>query len=282
MPRMNMASRSLASRLIQQSCLKHGVQPEVLTLHSDRGAPMTSQCTAQLLADLGVTRSLSRPQVSDDNPFSEAQFKTLKYLASMKRLLDLTVAWLALILLALVMAVIGALVRLLLGSPLFFRQTRPGLHSKPFDLLKFRTMLDRRDAYGRPLPDSERLTRFGRFLRSTSLDELPELFNVVRGEMRLVGPRPLLMEYLEFYSPRQLRRHEVLPGITGWAQVNGRNALTWSYKFEMDLWYVENHSFWLDLKILALTLWKVVTREGVTQPGHDTVEHFQGNSGKAN
>ncbi|WP_322494935.1 sugar transferase [Chloroflexus sp.] len=193
-----------------------------------------------------------------------------------KRLLDLIIVIPALIILAPVMAVIALLVRIKLGRGVIFRQRRPGLYGRPFMLLKFRTMTDARDAQGRLLPDAQRLTPFGRFLRSTSLDELPELFCVLRGEMSLVGPRPLLMQYLECYTPQQRRRHEVLPGITGLAQINGRNALSWEAKFAYDVQYVEHLSLWLDLKILALTLWKVIKREGINQPGHATAEEFMG------
>lgn len=193
-----------------------------------------------------------------------------------KRLLDLIIVIPALIMLAPVMAVIALLVRIKLGRGVIFRQRRPGLHGRPFMMLKFRTMTDARDAQGRLLPDEQRLTPFGRFLRSTSLDELPELFCVLRGEMSLVGPRPLLIQYLERYTPEQRRRHEVLPGITGLAQINGRNALSWEEKFAYDVQYVDQLSLWLDLKILALTLWKVMKREGISQPGHATAEEFMG------
>jgi lipopolysaccharide/colanic/teichoic acid biosynthesis glycosyltransferase len=175
-----------------------------------------------------------------------------------------------------VLVLVSLFVRLKLGSPVLFCQQRPGLHGRPFMLLKFRTMTDARDAQGNLLPDAERLTAFGRFLRSTSLDELPELINVLRGEMSLVGPRPLLMEYLDRYTPEQLRRHESLPGITGWAQINGRNAIEWSQKFALDVWYVERQSLWLDLKIMLLTVWKIARREGISQPGHATMEEFWG------
>ncbi len=167
-------------------------------------------------------------------------------------------------------------VRLAHGSPVLFTQVRPGYFGRPFKIYKFRTMTDERDTQGNLLPDAERLTRLGRFLRASSLDELPELFNVLRGEMSLVGPRPLLMQYLTRYTPEQARRHAVLPGITGWAQVNGRNALTWEDKFRLDVWYVENWSFWLDIQILWMTAWKVVKREGISQPGHATAEEFMG------
>jgi lipopolysaccharide/colanic/teichoic acid biosynthesis glycosyltransferase len=193
-----------------------------------------------------------------------------------KRLLDLVIVIPALVVLAPVMAVIALLVRIKLGPGVIFRQQRPGLHGRPFTMLKFRTMTDARDSRGRLLPDAERLTPFGRFLRSTSLDELPELFCVLRGEMSLVGPRPLLMQYLERYTPEQRRRHEVLPGITGLAQINGRNALSWEQKFAYDVQYVDQLSLWLDLKILLLTLWKVVKREGISQPGSATAEEFLG------
>ncbi len=171
---------------------------------------------------------------------------------------------------------LAVLVRFKLGSPVLFLQRRPGRHGKPFTIYKFRTMSHARDADGNLLPDEIRITALGRFLRRTSLDELPELWNVLKGDMSLVGPRPLLMSYLDLYAPEQMRRHDVRPGITGWAQVNGRNELTWEDKFKLDVWYVDNHSLWLDLKILFLTVWKVVRREGVNQPGYATVRYFQG------
>ncbi len=195
----------------------------------------------------------------------------------MKRLFDLLVAIVGLILLSPILLILMLLVRIFLGSPIFFAQKRPGYKGKPFWIYKFRTMTDARGADGALLPDSARLTALGRFLRSSSLDELPELFNILRGEMSLVGPRPLLMQYLERYSPEQARRHDVLPGITGWAQINGRNAISWEEKFRLDVWYVDNWSFWLDLKILFLTLVKVFKREGISQPGHATAEEFMGN-----
>ncbi|MEZ0397076.1 MAG: sugar transferase [Anaerolineales bacterium] len=194
-----------------------------------------------------------------------------------KRLFDLLAASLGLLVLSPLLLILALLVGWRLGRPILFRQTRPGYRGRPFVLYKFRTMNERRGRDGNLLPDAERLTRFGRFLRASSLDELPELFNVLRGEMSLVGPRPLLMQYLERYSPEQMRRHEVLPGITGWAQVNGRNALTWQEKFRLDVWYVDHWSFWLDLKILFLTLWKTLKREGISQPGQATAEEFRGN-----
>lgn len=194
----------------------------------------------------------------------------------MKRLLDVILASVGLVLLAPLMLVLAVLVRLKLGSPVLFRQTRPGLHGKPFTMFKFRTMTDARDDDGNLLPDDQRLTRFGRFLRETSLDELPELWNVLKGDMSLVGPRPLLMEYLPLYTPEQARRNEVRPGITGWAQVNGRNAISWEDKFRLDVWYVDNHSIWLDLKILFLTVKKVLVREGISADGEATMSKFQG------
>jgi sugar transferase EpsL len=193
-----------------------------------------------------------------------------------KRCLDLSVAAAALFLLWPLMLLVALLVRLALGPGVLFRQTRPGLHGRPFELLKFRTMSDARGPSGRLLPDGERLPPFGRFLRSTSLDELPSLINVIRGEMSLVGPRPLLMAYLERYSPEQRRRHQALPGITGWAQVNGRNGISWEQRFALDVWYVDNCSLALDLKILWLTVGKVLRRAGITQEGHATVEEFRG------
>lgn len=195
-----------------------------------------------------------------------------------KRLVDVLGAGVATVLLAPVAAVLAVLVRLKLGRPVLFRQIRPGLHGRPFALIKFRTMTEDRGADGRLLPDEQRLPPFGRWLRSTSLDELPELLNVLRGDMSLVGPRPLLMEYLDLYSPRQARRHEVRPGLTGWAQVNGRNTPDWDTRLEMDVWYVENHSLALDLRILARTVRAVLRREGISQPGHVTAEPFRGSA----
>lgn len=193
-----------------------------------------------------------------------------------KRALDLALTIPALILLAPLMLIIALVVRVALGAPVLFCQVRPGLHGKPFTLYKFRTMTDARDAAGNQLPDSARLTPFGRFLRSTSLDELPELWNVIKGDMSLVGPRPLLMKYLDRYTPEQARRHEVKPGLTGWAQVNGRNSLTWEDKFKLDTWYVDHLSLALDLKILVLTLVKVFKREGISATDHDTMPEFTG------
>ena len=191
-------------------------------------------------------------------------------------LFDLALTAPALVVFSPLFGLLALLVRFKLGSPVFFRQMRPGLHGKPFTIFKFRTMTNARDAQGNLLPDAQRLTRFGRFLRSTSLDELPELFNVLRGEMSLVGPRPLLMQYLDLYTPEQARRHEVKPGITGWAQVNGRNAITWEKKFELDVWYVDHRSFWLDIKIILLTVRQVFQRKGINQPGQATMEVFTG------
>jgi lipopolysaccharide/colanic/teichoic acid biosynthesis glycosyltransferase len=193
-----------------------------------------------------------------------------------KRLLDVLLSTMALLILSPVLLSLVLLVRIKLGSPILFRQTRPGLHGRPFTVNKFRTMTDARDTQGQLRPDAERLTRFGRFLRSTSLDELPELINVLKGEMSLVGPRPLLMQYLERYTVEQARRHEVRPGITGWAQINGRNALTWEQKFEYDVWYVDHVSLRLDVKIMALTIWKTLKREGISQPGQATMSEFMG------
>lgn len=193
-----------------------------------------------------------------------------------KRLLDLLLVLPALFLLAPLMGFVALLVRLRLGDPVLFRQQRPGLDGRPFQMIKFRTMTHARDANGRLLPDAERLTRFGRLLRQSSLDELPELFNVLKGDMSLVGPRPLLVRYLDRYTPEQRRRHAVKPGITGWAQVNGRNAISWEDKFALDVWYVEHLSLKLDLHILLLTLWTTLKREGINQPGVATMEEFLG------
>ena len=194
----------------------------------------------------------------------------------MKRLFDVVVSACALLVLALPLLVVIWMVRRKLGSPVFFTQVRPGMHGKPFKMVKFRSMTSERGADGELLPDAVRLTPFGRFLRSTSLDELPELWNVLKGDMSLVGPRPLLMEYLPLYSPEQARRHEVRPGITGWAQVNGRNAISWEDKFKLDVWYVDHCSLWLDIKILWLTVKKVLVREGISAAGEATMGKFTG------
>jgi lipopolysaccharide/colanic/teichoic acid biosynthesis glycosyltransferase len=196
----------------------------------------------------------------------------------MKRLFDIVGAALGLIILAPLLLAIALVVRIGLGTPVLFQQIRPGLHGHPFRLYKFRTMKDAFDSNGTPLPDADRMTRLGRFLRSASLDELPELWNVLRGEMSLVGPRPLLMEYLPLYTPVQARRHEVRPGVTGWAQVNGRNALQWDARLALDVWYVDNHSMRLDIRILALTISRVFARTGITQEGRATVERFRGSA----
>ncbi len=193
-----------------------------------------------------------------------------------KRIFDLALTIPGLIIISPLILILAVLVRVKLGSPILFRQERPGHKGQLFTLNKFRSMTDKRGPDGSLLPDSERLTPFGRFLRASSLDELPETLNVLRGEMSLVGPRPLLVAYLDRYSPEQARRHDVLPGITGWAQVNGRNALTWEEKFKLDVWYVDNRTLWLDIKILALTFLKVFNREGINQPGSATAEEFTG------
>lgn len=193
-----------------------------------------------------------------------------------KRTFDLLASSFALALLAPVIAIVAWQISRKMGSPVLFRQVRPGLGGKPFEMVKFRTMKDALDADGNPLPDSERLTAFGQFLRSSSLDELPELWNVLKGDMSLVGPRPLLMEYLPLYSPEQYRRHKVRPGVTGWAQINGRNTLSWEDKFALDVWYVDNRSLWLDIKILFLTVKKVVVRDGISADGEATMPKFTG------
>jgi len=195
----------------------------------------------------------------------------------MKRIIDILGASVGLLLFSPVLAIVAYRIRREMGSPVLFRQTRPGRHGKPFQMIKFRTMRDAIDADGRPLPDAERLTKLGRFLRSSSIDELPELWNVLKGDMSLVGPRPLLMEYLPLYSPEQARRHEVRPGVTGWAQVNGRNAISWDEKFALDVWYVDNRSLWLDLKIIWLTIRKVIKRDGISAAGEATMSKFTGN-----
>lgn len=195
----------------------------------------------------------------------------------MKRLLDIVASFLGLFFLSPVLAIVTWKIRKNLGSPVLFRQTRPGKDGKPFEMIKFRTMRDAVDAAGQPLPDEERMTPFGGFLRSSSLDELPGLWSVLKGDMSLVGPRPLLMDYLPLYSKEQSRRHEVKPGVTGWAQINGRNAISWEDKFKLDVWYVDNQSFLLDIKILLLTVKKVFAREGISSDEHVTMPIFKGN-----
>jgi len=195
----------------------------------------------------------------------------------LKRVFDVVVSLLVLVLLFPVFIFVSLLVKFNLGSPIFFRQTRPGLNGKPFQMIKFRSMLDSNDNEGNLLPNKDRLTKFGKFLRSTSLDELPELWNVLRGDMSLVGPRPLLMDYLPLYSADQARRHEVRPGVTGWAQVNGRNAISWDQKFKFDVWYVDNQSLFLDIKILFITAKKVFVREGINASKETTMTRFKGN-----
>ncbi|MBW3496678.1 sugar transferase (plasmid) [Bacillus sp. FDAARGOS_1420] len=199
----------------------------------------------------------------------------------LKRVFDFTIACMGLLILTIPIGIIAALVRIKLGSPIIFKQLRPGLNGKSFYLYKFRTMTDEKDENGNLLSDYLRLTSLGRLLRKFSLDELPQLINVIKGNISLVGPRPLLMEYLSLYTPEQARRQEVLPGITGWAQVNGRNAISWEEKFELDVWYVDHQSFWLDVKIIFLTIIKVFKSEGISQQGHVTIERFTGeNSNK--
>jgi len=195
----------------------------------------------------------------------------------MKRIFDLVVTFFGLLLLLPVITLTALILISNLGLPIFFKQSRPGLNRKIFNIYKFKTMTDECDKDGILLPDEARLTKFGKFLRSTSLDELPSLWNVLKSDMSLVGPRPLLLEYLPLYSTQQARRHEVKPGITGWAQVNGRNAITWGEKFDLDVWYVDNQSIWLDIKILWLTVKKVIMRDGINQVGQSTMESFKGN-----
>lgn len=194
----------------------------------------------------------------------------------LKRTLDLIISVVAILLLSPLLVFLAIAVRIKIGKPIFFRQTRPGLNEQLFEMLKFRTMTNKCDIEGNLLPDGDRMTKFGSFLRSSSLDELPELWNVVKGEMSLVGPRPLIVEYLPLYNQHQNRRHEVKPGITGWAQINGRNAVSWEQRFKDDVWYVENRSIWLDIKILCLTIKKVVFREGISSAGHATMPKFTG------
>ncbi|MFN3691371.1 MAG: sugar transferase [Fervidobacterium sp.] len=207
--------------------------------------------------------------------------KPIKFLRSrlLKRIFDIIIAVVGLIVFSPVMLIVSILIIKKMGSPVLFRQLRPGLNGKPFVLYKFRTMTDERDEKGRLLPDEKRLTPLGKFLREHSIDELPQLFNVLKGDMSIVGPRPLLIEYLDRYTPEQARRHEVKPGITGWAQINGRNTLTWEEKFEFDVWYVDNWDLILDLKIIILTIWNVLKKEGISAEGHVTMPEFRGSHG---
>lgn len=197
-----------------------------------------------------------------------------------KRIFDFIFSLIGLILLSPIIMLVAWKIRKNLGSPVLFRQTRPGLHGKPFEMVKFRTMKDAVDAQGNPLPDSERMTPFGDKLRNSSLDELPELWNVLKGEMSLVGPRPLLIQYLPLYNKEQARRHEVRPGVTGWAQINGRNAISWEDKFKLDVWYVDNRNLWLDIKVLFLTVKKVFIKEGISAEGEATMPYFEGKQKK--
>lgn len=194
-----------------------------------------------------------------------------------KRLFDILAAFVALVVLSPILLVLSILVWVFVGAPILFLQQRPGYKGTPFSIIKFRTMTAARDSTGSLLPDAARLTAVGRFMRAWSLDELPELYNILRGDMSIVGPRPLLMEYLPRYSAEQRRRHDVHPGLTGWAQINGRNALDWPARFRLDLWYVDHWSFWLDMKIVLISLWKVIRHEGINQPGRATTDYFSGN-----
>jgi len=196
---------------------------------------------------------------------------------TIKRILDFVLSIIIMLVCLPVMLIVGLIIFLTEGRPIFFFHERPGKDGQPFKLIKFRSMRNARDAEGNLLPDGERITNFGNFIRKTSIDELPEFINVLRGEMSLVGPRPLLMQYVDRYSQQQFRRHEVLPGITGWAQVNGRNAISWNEKFMLDIWYIDHWSVWLDIKILLLTVWKVISGEGISQPGRATMDEFMGN-----
>jgi len=196
----------------------------------------------------------------------------------MHRILDIVLSLVVLLALSPILLILGFVLLQTIGIPIIFRQIRPGLNGKPFMFYKFRTMLQRKDDRGQLLPDGDRITKLGSFLRKTSLDELPSIWNVLKGDMSFVGPRPLLMEYLDRYSPEQARRHEVKPGITGWAQINGRNAISWEEKFQLDVWYVDNQTLWLDFKILFITIRKVLMGEGISQPGHVTIEKFKGNN----
>jgi sugar transferase EpsL len=245
------------------------------------GAPLSpdlvTACCCPMLNRTSMSETVAQPAdrapSSDRTTLQLARDEQVRQLSVVKRLFDVLAATAAILIFAPLLAVLALVVRLAIGAPILFKQQRPGLHGRPFVIYKFRTMTDARDTAGALLPDRERLGRVGKFLRSTSLDELPELINVVRGEMSLVGPRPLLMEYLPCYSAEQMRRHDVLPGVTGLAQINGRNAASWACKFELDVWYVNHRSMWLDLKIIATTAWKVLKRDG-----HVTSERFIGNA----
>ena len=227
---------------------------------------------------VAITRAAGQPSARPRQPLAVAAQPQNG--TRLKRTFDIVLSLVALVLLAPVMIMVSLAVMVALGRPVLFRQRRPGLHCRPFVILKFRTMTSKCDGNGMLLPDADRLTPFGRFLRNTSLDELPELINVLKGDMCLVGPRPLLMRYLDRYSPEQNRRHDIRPGITGWTQVNGRNALDWNDKFALDLWYMDNRSFAIDLKILVMTVWKALKREGITRPGWATTEEFWGVLGR--
>jgi sugar transferase EpsL len=235
-----------------------------------------------LVLDIGLTRIIDKSPLLPPQPSPVKKFlprrrrKTGFYQKWGKRAFDIVVSAVAILWLAPILLIVALLVRLKLGSPVFFRQERPGIYGKGFMLYKFRSMTDQCDASGNLLPDGQRLTRFGKLLRSTSVDELPELFNVLKGDMSIVGPRPLIMSYLSRYTPEQARRHEMIPGITGWAQINGRNAISWETRFELDVWYIDNYSWRLDLRILALTCWKVIKREGISEAGHQTKSEFMG------
>lgn len=208
----------------------------------------------------------------------ESAKNSTKYGKSIKSILDRIVAAIALLVFSPAILIVAIAIYIRMGSPIVFTQPRPGQNGEVFQFYKFRTMTSDRDSNGNLLSDEERLTAIGQFLRKTSLDELPQLWNVLKGDMSFVGPRPLMVEYLERYSPEQARRHDVMPGITGWAQINGRNTISWQQKFKLDVWYVDNWSLWLDLKILFLTVWKVVKKEGISQANHATVEDFTGNN----
>jgi len=252
--------------------LKHAAKQTKRTAWSEFRGTATFKLLSPLRGDLFINWIPASAGMTEFE-FIEVPFNGL---CGMKRAFDLVVALLVLTLAWPLIAVLALLVRINLGAPVLFRQQRPGLNAKPFYVYKFRTMLQACDGDGKPLPDEERMTRFGSFLRRFSLDELPQLFNVLKGDLSLVGPRPLLMEYLPLYNAEQARRHLVKPGITGWAQVNGRNAISWEDKFKYDVWYVDHRSFWLDLKILWQTVKKVVRSEGVSQTGNVTMEKFRG------
>ena len=272
--RMGLAGRDRIVREFRQDRLATTLIEQHRSLIQDRTLPKVPKLTVKEPHRGLASRDDTKAQENEmPHPSGQSGLPL-----AVKRTVDLLVAFTVLVTFSPLLLGIGGLLFLAMGRPIFFRQQRPGRYGRSFTLYKFRTMNDKRDTQGQLLPDRERLTRVGRLLRVFSVDELPQLWNVLRGDLSVVGPRPLLQRYLELYSPEQARRHNVLPGITGWAQINGRNAITWNRKFELDVWYADHWSLWLDAKILVRTIWKVLSREGVSQPGVSTVEYFKGNT----